>query len=142
LKHFSNAVQVEDISEFKYLLPPTDSRMIVPDSQGNFSITFAIASPNYFRIGRNILYLSPGDSLQVFIDYNASKAAGFSGRGSAANRYLRKTPFPKAGSFIAGGANVAPTPHATIDTILQLAARRKAALTQLKGVSSEFKKLE
>lgn len=142
LKNFSNAVQVEGISEFEYLLPVTNNLMIIPDSSGRFSIQFKIASPNYFRIGRNILYLTRGDSLKVFIDFNDPTVATFSGRGRSANMYLRNTPFPKAGSFIAGGANVKPTPKATIDGILQMAEHRKKELKKLKGVSAEFKKLE
>lgn len=142
LKNFSNAVQVEDISEFEYLLPVTNNRMIIPDSSGHFSIQFKIASPNYFRIGRNILYLTHGDNLKVFIDFNDPMAATFSGRGSQVNMYLRNTPFPKAGSFIAGGGNVKPTPKATVDRVLQMAEHRKKELGKLDGVSTEFKKLE
>src|SRR5258705_10258825 len=71
LKNFSNQVEVEDMSDLQYLLPPTNERMILPDTNGNFSITFKLGSPNYFRIGRNQLYLTPGDNMEVFIDKNS-----------------------------------------------------------------------
>src|SRR5580765_7477473 len=77
LKNFSNQVEVEDMSDLQYLLPPTNERMILPDTNGNFSITFKLKSPNYFRIGRNQLYLTPGDNMEVFIDKNAPVAASF-----------------------------------------------------------------
>lgn len=142
LLHFSNAEQVQDMSAFEYLRPVTNERMVIPDSNGRFSIRFEISSPDYFRIGRNILYLTPGDNLKVVIDFSNPAIASFSGRGSAANLYLRNTPFPKAGSFIAGGEHVEPTPQATVDTILKIANHRKKELKELHDVSTTFKKLE
>jgi thiol-disulfide isomerase/thioredoxin len=142
LKNFSNQVEVEDMSDLQYLLPPTNERMILPDTSGNFSITFSVASPNYFRIGRNILYLSPGDNMEVIIDKNAPAKGSFKGRGSAANLYLRNTPFPKGGSFVEAGRNVKKIPQATIDTILQIASSRQKELDDVNDVPAEFKRLE
>src|ERR1700679_3950687 len=68
LIHFSNQVLVEDMSEYQYLNVPSSERLIIPDSAGKFNITFKIAAPNYFRVGRNILYLTPGDKLTTVID--------------------------------------------------------------------------
>lgn len=106
LKNFSNQVEVEDLSDLQYLLPPTSERMIVPDTSGNFSIQFTLAAPNYFRLGRNILYLSPGDNMELFVDKSLPTKGTFKGKGSPANLYLRNTPFPKGGSFIEAGRNV------------------------------------
>lgn len=142
LKGFNNQVQIEDMSEFQYLLPPTASRMIVPDTGGNFSIKFKITSPNYFRLGRNQLYLSPNDNLEVFIDYSDPKKASFNGIGAEANSYLRNTPFPKGGSFIEAGKNVKSTPEETIATVEEMAAAREKELASVTKVSSEFKRLE
>ena len=142
LKHFDNQVQVEDMSEFQYLNVPTEERMIVPDSTGNFSITLKIASPNYFRLGRNILYLTPGDSLYAIVDYNYQTKSTFSGRGADANNYLSNTPFPKAGSFVKGGSNIKTTPHETLQVIMAEAAERKQQLGSTINVSEEFKRLE
>ena len=93
LAHFTNEVEVQDMSEFQYLLPPVAERLIIPeDSTGKFQIRFSLKAPNYFRIGRNALYLSPGDDLTVFIDYNNPTLARFKGQGSQANNFLRFTP--------------------------------------------------
>ena len=143
LKNFSNQVEVEDLSEMQYLLFPTGSgRMIIPDSAGNFKIQFKLINPNYFRMGRNILYLTPGDDLIVFIDMENPGNATFKGKGNSANFYLRNTPFPKSGSFLEGGRNILKEQKETIDTILNLANIRSAELKQLKDVTSEFKRLE
>lgn len=142
LKNFSNQVEIEDMSDLQYLLPPTSDRMIIPDTSGNFQIKFNLESPNYFRLGRNILYLSPGDNMEVFIDKSAPQRGTFTGKGSEANLYLRNTPFPKGGSFMEAGRNLKKIPQATIDTILQMAAARTKELEEVKGVSAEFKRLE
>jgi thiol-disulfide isomerase/thioredoxin len=142
LKNFNNQVVIEDHSEMHYLLPPDKERVIVPDSNGGFKIRFDIDSPNYFRIGRNILYLSPGDNLNVFIDKEDPRSSDFKGKGSEANLYLRKTPYPKGGSFLEAGRKIQPDTRATIDTVLKTAQQRQVALKGLTGVSSEFKRLE
>src|ERR1700753_4019857 len=103
LINFSNQVQVEDMSEFQYLDVASADRLIIPDSTGKFDITFNLSGPNYFRVGRNILYLTPGDNMQVMIDKNDPNKGSFTGEGAAANNYLRGTPFPKGGSFLEAG---------------------------------------
>lgn len=142
LKGFNNQVNIEDMSEFQYLLPPTGDRLIVPDSTGGFSIKFKVANANYYRLGRNQLYLTPGDNLVVFIDYSDSKKATFTGIGSTANSYLKNTPFPKAGSFIEAGKNIKETPGATILAVEEMAKLRSQELALVKGVSAEFRRLE
>nr|WP_121272622.1 TlpA disulfide reductase family protein [Pedobacter schmidteae] len=142
LKNFSNQVQIEDLSEFQYLLPPTTDRIIVPDAQQRFDIKFKLAAPNYFRLGRNILYLSPGDDMEVSVDYSNNTASTFKGKGAAANEYLRNTPFPKGGSFIEGGKNIKETPEATIAAVEALAEARTKELAAIKNISPEFRRLE
>lgn len=142
LKNFSNQVAVEDLSDLQYLLPPTNERLIIPDAQSAFSLQFKLSAPNYFRLGRNILYLSPGDDLDVAIDYNDPNAAVFNGKGAAANVYLKATPFPKGGSFIEAGNQVKATPEETIVAVSELAKARAGALAAIKHVSPEFKRLE
>jgi thiol-disulfide isomerase/thioredoxin len=142
LKNFTNQVEVEDLSDFQYLLPPNTERMVVPDTAGNFHISFSLQQPNYFRMGRNILYLTPGDDMEVFIDKNNPVAGQFKGRGSAANLYLRNTPFPKGGSYVEAGRKIQKTAKATIDTLYTIAARKQKELDQLNGVSDEFRRLE
>jgi thiol-disulfide isomerase/thioredoxin len=142
LKNFNNQVEIADMSEFQYLLPPTNTRMIVPDSAGNFSIRFKISEPNYYRIGRNQLYLSPGDELTVFIDYNDPTKGRFQGIGESANNYLKYTPFPKGGSFLEAGKNVKNTPEETVIEVERLAHERFLALAITRNVSAEFRRLE
>ncbi len=142
LKGFNNQVNVEDLSAFQYLLPPNSQRLIVPDSEGKFSISFKLATPNYFRLGRNILYLSPGDELEMEVDYGDPRKASFKGKGAMANQYLRATPFPKGGSFVAAGEHVKATPEETCEAIEKLAKQRENELGALTGVSTAFKRLE
>jgi thiol-disulfide isomerase/thioredoxin len=148
LVHFSNQVEVQDMSEFQYLLPPTAERMIIPeDSSGKFNISFPLNEPNYFRIGRNILYLTPGDKLQAVIDYNNPLVATFKGRGAEVNIFLRATPFPKAGSYLEAGSKAQPTPQQTIDFIIAAGERRRKQLDSLQinagiKISSRFMALE
>ncbi|MEI9810833.1 MAG: hypothetical protein WDO16_24800 [Bacteroidota bacterium] len=142
LKNFSNQVDVEDLSDLQYLLPPTSDRMIVPDTAGDFSIRFKVDAPNYFRLGRNILYLSPGDDMEVFIDKNAPQKGTFTGKGSPANLYLRNTPFPKGGSFMEAGRNAKPVAQTTVDILLQMADARKKELEDAKDLPAEFRRLE
>jgi thiol-disulfide isomerase/thioredoxin len=126
----------------QYLLPPTPERIVVPDAEGRFQITFKIASPNYFRIGRNTLYLTPGDNLTISLDQGNPAIASFEGKGSQANMFLRGTPFPKAGSYLEAGKKVKPTAKETVDYILEAARLRKNELKLLKGVTVEFTRLE
>ncbi len=142
LKGFTNQVEIEDMSEFQYLLPPTAERVIVPDSSGNFSIKFKATAPNYYRLGYNILYLTPGCNLDIHIDESDSRNTKFTGKDAAACTYLLNTPAPKAGSFLEAGYQLKATPKATIDTIEHIAALRYKELALLKGVSPEFKRLE
>jgi thiol-disulfide isomerase/thioredoxin len=142
LINFSNEVEVEDLSEYQYLNIPTTTRLITPSSSGKFEIRFELAAPNYFRIGRNILYLSPGDSLKVTIYKNNEANSSFSGIGQNANKYLRETPFPKGGSYLEAGRVIAPEPKETLESIMAAAKDRGDKLTQLNNVSPEFKRLE
>jgi thiol-disulfide isomerase/thioredoxin len=142
LRNFSNQVEIEDMSDLQYLLPGTTERIIIPDSNGNFSASFRLRSPNYFRVGRNILYLSPGDRLEAFIDKNNPALASFKGNSAPANLYLRNTPFPKAGSFVEAGRRVQKIARATIDTLLGVAGNKTKELASVTGISNEFRRLE
>jgi len=142
VRNFSSQVMIEDLSDMQYLLAPDPTRLFVPGADGSFRITFAVPGPNYFRMGRNILYLTPGDDLTVAIDSNAPAKGEFSGTGSAANLYLRDTPFPKAGSYMEAGRNAKQTAKETVDFILAERATRTKRLEELQGVTNQFKRLE
>ncbi|WP_316788727.1 TlpA disulfide reductase family protein [Pedobacter frigoris] len=142
LKGFSNQVEVEDMSEFQYLLPPSAERVFVPDANGNFTVKFKAQGPNYYRLGRNALYLTPGDDLEVFIDKGNPKTATFKGLGAEANVYMKDTPFPKGGSFIEAGKQVKSTPEETLTAVEAMASARAKELALVTKVSPEFKRLE
>jgi thiol-disulfide isomerase/thioredoxin len=142
LKNFPDKVEIEDFSEFQYLRPCPKDRIIESDESGNFDITFQLSKPNYFRIGRNVLYLTPGDDFTVALDRDAPLSGTFEGHGSAANTYLNDTPFPKAGSFLEAGRNIRPTLAGTVYLIDSMAGERQKRLDALKGISGEFIRLE
>jgi len=142
LKNFSNQVNIEDLSEFQYLLPPTNERIIIPGEDASFKISFPVKTANYFRLGRNTLYLSPGDHMEVVIDKNNPGNASFTGKGAEANNYLRNTPFPKGGSFLEAGKLVKNTPEATIAAVEASAEIRRKELLAATGLTAEFRRLE
>lgn len=142
VKNFTNQIQVEDMSEIGSLTLPNSDRTFLPDSAGCFSISFHVFSPNYFRIGRNILYVTPGSNDSVFIDYDFPDKAHFKGTNAFANDYLKNTPFPKGGSFLGSGNNIKATIRETVDAILILASQREKLLLSYSNISNQFKKLE
>ncbi|WP_157258297.1 redoxin domain-containing protein, partial [Pedobacter ginsenosidimutans] len=135
-------VKVEDISEFQYLRPQDKNPSVKTDSLGNFSIAFNLPRPGYYRIGRNVLYLTPGDKLKVDISHLNPAQSVFKGRGSSKNIYLRDTPFPKGGSYLESGKSISADPGTQLKLILEKAVLRKLELNRLKGVSSQFRVLE
>ncbi|MES2328604.1 MAG: TlpA disulfide reductase family protein [Bacteroidota bacterium] len=141
-KNFNNQVEVQDMSEMSDLLLPDADRFFVPDADGHFKVKFKLASPNYFRMGRNILYLSPGDSLVMFVDYSNPKLATFSGTHSRENEYLRETPFPKGGSFLEAGTKIKSTVDSSVMAVEEAANQRAVSLAGYTDVSKEFAKLE
>lgn len=142
LKGFSNQVEIEDLSEFQYLLPSSTEKVVVPDADGKFTVKFQATAANYYRLGRNTLYLTPGDNMEVFIDKGNPRVATFKGQGAAANTYMNNTPFPKGGSFLEAGALVKETPEATIAAVEAKAALRTKDLKAVKNVTKEFRRLE
>ena len=111
------------------------------DADGNFDLVLPLSKPAYFRIGRNTLYLTPGDELKVYLGTSQPQST-FEGKGMEANTYLKGRLFPKAGSFLSAGRNLRPTFEATKKTVDSLAALRMKELEELKNVSKEFKLLE
>lgn len=142
IQNAGNVINVEDFSEFQYLHRSGSGNAITPDEKGNFSITFSLDAPNYFRVGRSKLYLSPGDHINCEIDGKNENLAKFSGVGSAACNYLVGSPFPKAGSYLEATRYIYQSPIMTMDSIIIRSANRKRRLQNLTDVSDEFKRLE
>lgn len=111
------------------------------DKNGCFDTTIVLKQPTYYNISRNTLYLSPGDDLTVRITTN-NKEATFTGRGAAANEYMKYRLFPKSGSYIEGGSYLRADFVQTKALIDSLATLRRGELAALKGVSNQFKQLE
>lgn len=141
--NFNNSVEVEDMSEFKDISLPSAQRIFIPDSNKQFSIQFKLIEPNYFRIGRNILYLSPGDIISTTIDLNKPINTSFTGSHIRENEYLKYTPYPKQGSFLDAEDGVKSSVTATFEYIISKSDQRKKQLDSIKNkVNPAFYRLE
>lgn len=143
LLNYNNQVTLYDVSEYGRLLPQSHNISMIPDSAGNFSATFKLDKPGYFVLGRNYLYLSPGDRLVITAD--AKKGAGattFTGIGAGANNYLCNNQATNMGGYVYGGTNLKQVPEDNVKFIVRKAADRQAELRQLKDISPEFRRLE
>ena len=140
--NFNNRTLLYDYSELSYLKLPDNNQQIIPDSNGNFSIKFNLNEANYFLLGRNELYLSPGDVLNVIIDNNAPEKSVFRGSGTYANNYLKTVPSPHAGSYLEGGGNIKRTVKESLDTVLQLAQAKRDRLKFTNGLPKAFVAIE
>ena len=142
LSNFGSIAELQDFSETQYMAPSSFIQRIELYKDSMIDIEVPLKRPTYFRLGRNKLYLSPGDNIEIFIDDVNSANATFKGKGSVANNYLRNTPFPKGGSFVEAGKNIQPTAREMLAFILNKAKERNNLLASLKGVSAEFVRLE
>ncbi|WP_442589286.1 redoxin domain-containing protein [Pedobacter sp. AW31-3R] len=141
-KSSQKELKIEDISEFQYLQPQEENLVAAMDEQGNFNMQFALKKPGYYRLGRNILYLSPGDQLKVLIDHNNPSLSTFEGKGYEANSYLKDTPFPKGGSYLNAGKLIGENPEGTLQAILTQSHHRQLSLAEVRKVSPVFRELE
>jgi thiol-disulfide isomerase/thioredoxin len=138
-----SSIVLEDFSDLQMIVPKSYNKVVEIRSDSTFDITVPLKSPNYFRLSRNKLYLTPGDSLEVYINVRGgSEGSWFKGRGEVVNNYLRNVVFPKAGSYLEAGANLQPTPAKMLEFINDEAGKRKKALEELKGTTPAFIKLE
>jgi thiol-disulfide isomerase/thioredoxin len=140
--NYDNALVLEDISELGELRLVSRDQVAIPDSAGYFRIEYDIKEPNYFRIGRNILFIQPKDTLSVVIDYLAPEKSIFKGKNAIFQEYLKFTPYPKAGSYLEAGYNVKVSLGKTIDTLESIKTYRKNRLDNYKGITSSFRELE
>jgi thiol-disulfide isomerase/thioredoxin len=132
IKNANNSITIIDQCALGQLMPLNDQRQLIPDSNGHFSISFPLEKAGYFIIGRNTVYLSPGDKMTAFIDYREPLNAKFKGSHSALNDYLKATPFLKSGSYLDGGLNIKSTVPLTIEMIIKEGAKRKELLLSKK----------
>jgi thiol-disulfide isomerase/thioredoxin len=137
-----NALVFEDISAIGELSVVHASAVIAPESNGDFKFQHYITRAGYFRIGRNILYLQPKDTLEVVIDGSFPEKSTFIGKNALIQDYLKLTPYPKAGSYLESGNNVKKTLDATLDTLESIKINRKLRLNSTKQFPPNFQHLE
>lgn len=136
----SGQVQMKYNGKLSYIGDSKDLTLYI-GTEGYVDTTLTIPTPSYYRIGRNTLYLTPGDSLTIKISPR-SEAAEFLGKGAEANNYLKDCVLPKRGSYLNGGQNIRGSFEETQRLIDSLAQARLNTLEALTGVSDEFKELE
>lgn len=125
------------------LLGTSRDQMLDVDSAGNFSLTFPLDRPSFFRLRRNTIYLSPGDNLKANLT-SSNLDAVFEGTSQELNTYMKKRLFPKGGSFLGniGRANLSLGFDAIKFKIDSLATLRRVELANVKEASPAFKDLE
>jgi len=131
----------EDTPQGKLL---NKGQTIVLDESNHFEISFELKEPSYYKLGRNTLYLSPGDHLDVICDYKDPGKAQFNGDGENACNYLKDIPFPKAGSYLQAGNMIKdkPTLEEVRERVAVMVESKLNQLNKLEHISPRFKKLE
>ena len=142
IRNYTDIIEVVDNDYTESFSIGNAERSFVPDSSGNFSIEFVIKEPKYFRIARNLVYLSPGDKLYADIDYNNARNSTFKGSHYQENEYLKFIPYPKAGSFVEAGRSVKSTLDQTFLVLLDSAKQSRKRLSGFNNLSTDFKFFE
>lgn len=141
LENFSKEVVLKKLNSQGILL--NEGHKIVQD-EGKFELIINLEEPTYFKLGRNTLYLSPGDNMTIYCDNYSPKKSRFEGRGAEACEYLKTIPFPKMGSYLSAGQLIAdyPSYEELIAEISEKVKTRQGELKGLNNVSSKFRKME
>ena len=114
---------------------------IMVNEDGSFDFSFDLKRPGYYSVGRNTLYLTPGDDMEVYLSTSQSQS-WFKGKGAEVNNYMKGRLSPQRGSFLDVGHNVKADFEQTKKYIDELAAQREKELKALQNVSKEFVELE
>lgn len=142
LVNFGSVAELEEFSDLQQMVPKSFNPNIPVAADSSFSVTVPLDKPCYYRLGRNKLYLTPGDKMNVYIDRSSPNLAVFKGKGSEANTYLKKAAFPKGGALLEAGRNLLSTPWESFQSYLGMVAERQKELQSLNGVSPVFVRLE
>lgn len=117
--------------------------LLKTNDEDEFSVTFPLTTGTYFSIGRNKLFLEPGEVLNMTVDYRDPEAGIFEGDGAARHAYLSGVAFPKSGSYLAGGSKVKENSFSHILSLAETKTmERQALLDKLTDSSAEFTQLE
>jgi len=117
--------------------------LIETNENDEFYISFELEEATYYSLGRNKLYLTPGDELELEIDYRDPDQSIFSGDHAAIQEYLCGVAFPKSGSYLSGGSFLkSPEIQQTFDLADSITAIRQELLLNLENPPDEFIDLE
>ncbi len=143
LVNWGNASKILNSNSLESDFGLGNDQLISTDIEGNFVISFELDEPTYFSLGRNKLYLSPGEELYLEIDYKDPETAVFKGQSAEIQSYLAGVAFPKSGSYLEGGRGLKSS---DINDVVNLAqaktSERTLKLEELNSASDEFLMLE
>lgn len=135
-QNYTPLVQVSAQSSIK-----EEKNILSLDVNNNFKETIKISKCGYYRLGRNQLYLCPDAPMKMNLNYKDSQEGKFEGKLSAENTYLNDTPYPSAGSYIAGGGVLLKSIPETIKKFDSIHQKRLLELNSLK-ISKSFYNME
>lgn len=116
--------------------------LIETNENNEFELVFELDEPTYFSLGRNKLYLSPGDVLQMEVDYKDPESAVFEGTHADWQGYLAGVAFPKSGSYLEGGRNLKSEDISETIALAKTKTEERREKLQELDASDEFLKLE
>ncbi|MDQ1770637.1 redoxin domain-containing protein [Labilibaculum sp. A4] len=151
----SEKVGDEFVIKYKGLLSEVSSTkdiILKLDEKNSFDTVVTLTSSGYYNVfeeygtGTNLLYLSPGDDLDIYFQLDNGTQTKYNGTGAEANRYLADFQLyfygDKAHSFLNGGRNAKSTFELTKGFVDSLAASKINTLNTTKELSDEFRKVE
>lgn len=116
--------------------------LIETNENNEFELVFELDEPTYFSLGRNKLYLSPGDVLRMEVDYKDPEAAVFEGTHATWQDYLSGVAFPKSGSYLEGGRNLKSEDIGETIALAKTKTEERRELLLALDASDEFLMLE
>lgn len=144
----------ELVLEYKGLLSEVNSTrdiILKLDEKNSFDTVVTLTSSGYYHVfekysGTNLLYLSPGDDLDIYFNLEDGTKTIYKGTGAEANRYLADFQLyfygDKAHSFLNGGRNAKSSFEITKEFVDSLAESKIGVLNKTKEISDEFRKIE
>ncbi|PKQ63282.1 TlpA disulfide reductase family protein [Labilibaculum manganireducens] len=107
------------------------------NEKGDFDTTLVLDQPGYYKAFRNMVYLSPGDDLEIQFDLDHKEQTQFKGTGSQASNYLIHQNLSFLGK---NGKNVKSDFLQTKAVVDSLADIRGNELKEIKGLPASFVK--
>lgn len=142
IKFSNRAERMLDYSDRGSLKLPSRHHTVHIDSTGRFNYDFYLKVPGYFLLVGNLLYLSPGDTLTVYMERGKESQTIFGGNAAKVNNYLVSAPFPKAGSYLDAGRYLYLDVGNTLDHIKSAISSRIEQLNDIQGLDTNFLEVE